>query len=61
MAQLSTATLGRTGLDVTRLSYGAMEIRSEWAGNDDRPLTETQAETVLNALLDAGIKLHRYR
>ncbi len=55
MAQLSKAILGRTGLDVTRLSYGAMEIRSEWAGNDDRPLTETQAETVLNTLLDAGI------
>ncbi len=29
MAQLSKAILGRTGLDVTRLSYGAMEIRSE--------------------------------
>src|SRR5262245_66222624 len=47
-------TLGRTGLDVTRLSYGAMEIRGPriWNG---RPVTDAEAERILNAVLDAGI------
>ena len=27
MADLPTATLGRTGLEVTKLGYGAMELR----------------------------------
>ena len=49
---LDKATLGRTGLEVTRLGYGAMEIRGEPGG---RPITEDQAKTVLNAVLDAGI------
>lgn len=52
---LETATLGRTGLEVTRLGYGAMEIRTEFAGNETRPLSEDQAETILNAVLDGGI------
>src|SRR5512134_67916 len=51
---LATSVLGRTGLDVTRLSFGAMEIRGSriWGG---RPVTDKQAETILNAVLDAGI------
>jgi aryl-alcohol dehydrogenase-like predicted oxidoreductase len=51
---IPTAVLGRTGLKVTRLSYGAMEIRGSriWGG---RPVIEKQAETILNAVLDAGI------
>jgi aryl-alcohol dehydrogenase-like predicted oxidoreductase len=51
---LPTAVLGRTGLDVTRLSFGAMEIRGPriWSG---RPVTDQQAETILNAVLDEGI------
>ncbi len=51
---LPTATLGRTGLQVTRLGYGAMEIRGSriWGG---RPVTDDQARTILNAVLDAGI------
>jgi aryl-alcohol dehydrogenase-like predicted oxidoreductase len=46
--------LGRTGLNVTQLGFGAMEIRGPriWGG---RPVTEEQAETILNAVLDAGI------
>jgi aryl-alcohol dehydrogenase-like predicted oxidoreductase len=53
-ASLPTTTLGRTGLKVTRLGYGAMEIRGTriWGG---RPVTEEQAKTILNAVLDAGI------
>src|SRR6187401_3154887 len=51
---LPTAVLGRTGLEVTRLSFGAMEVRGPriWNG---RPVTDQQAETILNAVLDAGI------
>lgn len=44
--------LGRTGLQVTTLGYGAMELRGAPRGRD---ITETQAETILNAVLDAGI------
>jgi aryl-alcohol dehydrogenase-like predicted oxidoreductase len=51
---LPAAVLGRTGLKVTRLGFGAMEIRGSriWGG---RPVTEDQAKTILNAVLDAGI------
>jgi aryl-alcohol dehydrogenase-like predicted oxidoreductase len=44
--------LGRTGLDVTTLGYGAMELRGAPRARD---ITEAQAETILNAVLDAGI------
>ena len=43
---LSTATLGRTGLEVTRLGYGAMAV-----GN----VADDAADTVLTAVLDAGV------
>jgi aryl-alcohol dehydrogenase-like predicted oxidoreductase len=51
---LPTAILGRTGLEVTRLGFGAMEIRGTrvWGG---RPVTEDQAKSILHAVLDAGI------
>ena len=47
-------TLGRTGLKVTQLSYGAMEVRGRriWGG---RPCTSDQAATILNAVVDSGI------
>jgi aryl-alcohol dehydrogenase-like predicted oxidoreductase len=51
---LQRRTLGRTGLSVTALGYGAMEIRGTriWGG---RPVTEAQAQTILNAVVDSGI------
>lgn len=51
---LTQKTLGRTGLSVTQLGYGAMEVRGSriWGG---RPVTEEQADAILNAVLDAGI------
>lgn len=52
MPDLPTRTLGRTGLDVTVLGYGAMELRGGPGGRD---VTEPQAQTMLNAVLDAGI------
>jgi len=44
--------LGRTGLQVTTLGYGAMELRGAPRARD---ISEAQAETILNKVLDAGI------
>ncbi|MBM3219046.1 MAG: aldo/keto reductase [Candidatus Rokubacteria bacterium] len=52
MTQLPRRHLGRTGLAVTMLGYGAMELRGAPRGRD---VTEAQAETILHAALDAGI------
>src|ERR1700686_1839550 len=52
MANLPKRELGRTGLQVTMLGYGAMELRGAPRA---RPTTKAQAETILNAVLDAGI------
>jgi len=51
---LPKRTLGRTGLQVTQLGYGAMEVRGDriWGG---RPCDETQARTILNAVIDGGV------
>ncbi len=49
---LPTRTLGRTGMQVTQLGFGAMELRDAPRG---RPIPEDQAERVLNAVLDNGI------
>ena len=49
---LPTATLGRTGLQVTRLGFGAMELRDAPRG---RAVSEEEAKAVLNAVLDAGV------
>jgi aryl-alcohol dehydrogenase-like predicted oxidoreductase len=53
---LPRRTLGRTGVEVTALGHGAMEIRGTriWGG---RPVTDEQADAILNAVLDAGINL----
>ena len=46
--------LGKTGLPVSVLGYGAMEIRGTrvWGG---RALSDDQADQVLNMVLDSGI------
>ncbi len=51
---LPQRTLGRTGLQVTQLGYGAMEVRGNriWGG---RPCSPEQADGILNAVVDAGI------
>ena len=43
---LPTATLGRTGLEVTRLGYGA---------GHRKPMDDPHRERILNAVLDSGI------
>src|SRR5437660_11947467 len=52
MADLPKRELGRTRLQVAMLGYGAMELRGAPRG---REVTEAQAETILHAVLDAGI------
>lgn len=54
MTDLSTRTLGRTGLEVAVLGFGAMELRDEPKG---RALDEGEVERLLNAVLDLGITL----
>src|SRR3954454_5825478 len=52
MAELPKRTLGRTGFQVTTLGFGAMELRGAPGGPE---VSDTQAEQVLNAVLDSGI------
>ena len=54
MEPLPTRTLGRTGLRVTTLGFGALELRGMVAGVG-RPLSPDQPPAILNAVLDAGI------
>lgn len=49
---LPTSMLGQTGVEVTRLGFGAMELRDssiKW------PIEDAQAELLLNRVLDEGI------
>lgn len=50
-AGLPTRTLGRTGLDVTMLGYGAMSLDSRFG----RAIELDEAREILNAVLDSGI------
>ena len=56
MAEMGTSalpvrTLGRTGLKVTRLGYGAMSLDDRFG----RTVSLDEASAILNAVLDAGI------
>jgi aryl-alcohol dehydrogenase-like predicted oxidoreductase len=53
-AGMEKRSFGRTGMQVTVLGHGAMEIRGPrvWSG---RPVTDAEAQRILNAVLDAGI------
>lgn len=52
MADLPRRTLGRTGLEVTTLGFGAMELRGAPAGPE---ITDEAAGELLNTVLDEGI------
>jgi aryl-alcohol dehydrogenase-like predicted oxidoreductase len=49
---LPKQTLGRTGLRVTQLGYGAMELRGAPRA---REISDEQSEQILRAVLDSGI------
>jgi aryl-alcohol dehydrogenase-like predicted oxidoreductase len=51
---IMTRTLGRTGADVTILSYGAMELRGQPRGPE---ISDEDAGRLLNEVLDGGINL----
>lgn len=52
MTDLPTRLLGRTGVRVTTLGFGAMELRGAPRGPE---LSDQEAERLLNDVLDAGI------
>jgi aryl-alcohol dehydrogenase-like predicted oxidoreductase len=52
MTEIPRRTLGRTGLEVSTLGYGAMELRGAPTGPD---LSADDAAALLNELLDAGV------
>ena len=52
MADLVKRKLGRTGVEVTTLGYGAMELRGAPRG---REISEEDAGKLLNSVLDQGI------
>jgi aryl-alcohol dehydrogenase-like predicted oxidoreductase len=52
MPNLPKRTLGRTGLDVTTLGFGAMELRGAPRGPE---VSDQAAAEILNAVLDSGI------
>ncbi len=50
--------LGTTGLHVSEIGFGALEIGRDWAGDVDpnpKHLTESEAARLLNQVLDTGI------
>jgi aryl-alcohol dehydrogenase-like predicted oxidoreductase len=51
---ISTRSLGRTGVDVTVLGYGAMELRGE---PRSPALDDAEAQRLLNTVLDEGVNL----
>lgn len=58
VSELPTATLGRTGVTVTKLGYGAMELRGpRGALGVGRRLEDKEVERLLNGVLDAGINV----
>jgi aryl-alcohol dehydrogenase-like predicted oxidoreductase len=58
MSDLPTTTLGRTGAVVTKLGYGAMELRGPGGTfGHGRALDDAEIDRLLNGVLDAGINI----
>jgi aryl-alcohol dehydrogenase-like predicted oxidoreductase len=57
MTDIPTTKLGRTGADVTKLGFGAMELRGAGGFFRGRDLDASTVAGVLNGVLDAGINL----
>ena len=56
MSDLPVSVLGRTGETVTKLAYGAMELRGPSPGRNARDVSPAEAGAILNAVLDSGIE-----
>ena len=56
MGELAKRRLGDTGLEVTTLGYGALELQGR-RPRGGTPADRGQAELILNAVLDAGINI----
>jgi aryl-alcohol dehydrogenase-like predicted oxidoreductase len=54
MTNLPVRTLGRTGVSVTTLGFGAMELRGADPAND---ISDAESDRLLNAVLDSGITI----
>jgi len=58
---IPTRVLGRTGVEVSVLGYGAMELRGQLTGPASQlsapPIADEDAGRLLNELLDTGISL----
>src|SRR5580704_8647652 len=58
---IPTRVLGRTGVEVSVLGYGAMELRGRLTGPASQlsapPITDEEAGRLLGELLDAGVNL----
>ena len=52
MSDIERRLLGRTGLSVTTLGFGAMDLGGPPAANE---ISDDEANQVLNAVLDTGI------
>ena len=56
MSDLATTTLGCSGLSVSKIGFGAMELRGP-DGPWPRPIDDAGAARLLNLVLDSGINL----
>ena len=55
MTDLPTSTLGRTGLTVSKLGYGAMELRGPGGRRSSPAIDDATAGAILNQVVDSGI------
>jgi aryl-alcohol dehydrogenase-like predicted oxidoreductase len=56
MSAMPTTELGRTGLRVSKIGFGAMELRGP-NGPWPRPVDDATASRLLNLVIDAGVNL----